>query len=121
MPHICHGLMDGVSGEKICQVEKFQIPVHDKMWRSLKFIHMWIDFKFLHRTDVEKSEISFNMRTFNGILLHFKLFCCKICVFLRFTLFCRKIGLLRFMRFCVEKILAKNIVRREKMTNMRYG
>ena len=52
------------------------------MWRSLKFIHMWIDFKFLHMTDVEKSEISFNMCTINGILLHFKLFCCKICVFL---------------------------------------
>ena len=92
-----------------------------QMWRSLKFIHMWINFKFLHMTDVEKSEISFNMCTIYGILLHFKLFCCKICVFLRFTLFCRKIGLLRFTRFCVEKILAKNSVRGEKMTNMRYG
>ena len=90
------------------------------MWRSLKFIHMWINFKFLHMTDVEKSEISFNMCTIYGILLHFKLFCCKICVFLRFTLFCRKIGLLRFTRFCVEKILAKNSVRGEKMTNIRY-
>ena len=90
------------------------------MWKSLKFIHMWIDFKFLHMTDEEKSEISFNMCTIYGILLHFKLFCCKICVFLRFTLFCRKIGLLRFTRFCVEKILAKNSVRGEKMTNIRY-
>ena len=52
------------------------------MWRSLKFIHMWIDFKFLHMTDVEKSEISFNMCTIYGILLHFTLFCYKICVFL---------------------------------------
>ena len=82
---------------------------------------MWINFKFLHMTDVEKSEISFNMCTIYGILLHFKLFCCKICVFLRFTLFCRKIGLLRFTRFCVEKILTKNSVRGEKMTNIRYG
>ena len=53
-----------------------------QMWRSLKFIPMWINFKFLRMTDVEKSEISFNMCTINGILLHFKLFCCKICVFL---------------------------------------
>ena len=82
---------------------------------------MWINFKFLRMTDVEKSEISFNMCTINGILLHFKLFCCKICVFWRFTLFCRKIGLLRFTRFCVEKILAKNSVRGEKMTNIRYA
>ena len=69
---------------------------------------MWINFKFLCMTDVEKSEISFNMCTINGILLHFKLFC-------------RKIGLLQFTRFCVEKILAKNSVRGEKMTNMRYA
>ena len=82
-------------------------------------VQLWIDFKFLHMTDVEKSEISFNMCTIYGILLHFKLFCCKICVFLRFTLFCRKIGLLRFTRFCVEKIIAKNSVRGDKMTNMR--
>jgi len=53
-----------------------------QMWKSLKFIHMWIDFKFLHMTDVETSEISFNMCTIYGILLHFKLFCCKICDFL---------------------------------------
>ena len=52
------------------------------MWRSLKFIPMWINLKFLRMTDVEKSEISFNMCTINGILLHFKLFCCKMCVFL---------------------------------------
>ena len=91
------------------------------MWRTLKFIHMWINFKFLHMTDVEKSEISFNMCTIYGILLYFKLFCCKFCVFLRFTLFCRKIGLLRFTRFCVEKILVKNSVRGGKMTNMRYA
>ena len=36
---------------------------------------------FTNLTDVEKSEISFNMCTIYGILLHFKLFCCKICVF----------------------------------------
>ena len=55
-------------------------------------------------------------------------FCCilncfvaKFVFFWRFTLFCRKIGLLRFTRFCVEKILAKNSVRGEKMTNMRYA
>ena len=30
IPDICHGLTDGVRGEKICHVEKFQIPVHDR-------------------------------------------------------------------------------------------
>ena len=53
-----------------------------QMWRSLKFIHMWINFKFLHMTDVEKSKISFNMCKIYGILLHFRPFYCKICVFL---------------------------------------
>ena len=90
------------------------------MWRNLNFLHMWINFTFHHMTDVEKSEISFNMCTIYGILLHFKLFCCKICVFWRFTLFCRKIVFLQFTRFCVEKILAKNSVCGEKMTNVRY-
>ena len=58
-------------------------------------------------TDVEKCKI--------------KLYSSKFMFFWRYTLFCRKIGLLRFTRFCVEKILAKNSVRGEKMTNMRYG
>ena len=26
IPDICHGLTDGVRGEKICHVENFQIP-----------------------------------------------------------------------------------------------
>ena len=26
---ICHGLTDGVRGEKICHMEKFQIPEHE--------------------------------------------------------------------------------------------
>ena len=60
------------------------------MWRNLKFLHIY------------------------GILLHFTLLCCKIGCFLQFTLFCRKIGLLRFTRYCVEKILAKNSARGEK-------
>ena len=30
IPHICHGLTDDVRGKKICHVEKFQIPVHDR-------------------------------------------------------------------------------------------
>ena len=29
IPHICHGHKDGVRGEKICHVEKFQISVHE--------------------------------------------------------------------------------------------
>ena len=51
------------------------------MWRKLKFLHKWINFKFFHMTDVEKSEISFVVCTIYGILLHFTLFCCKICFF----------------------------------------
>ena len=42
---------------------------------------MWINFKFLHMTDVEKSEISFVVCTIYGILLHFTLFCWKIYFF----------------------------------------
>ena len=79
---------------------------------------MWINFTFHHMTDVEKSEISFIVCTIYGILLHFTLFCC---IFLRFTLFCRIIGFLRFTRYYVEKNLAKNSARGEKMTNMRYA
>ena len=30
IPDICHGHRDGVRGEKICHVEKFQISVHDR-------------------------------------------------------------------------------------------
>ena len=82
---------------------------------------MWINFTFHHMTDVEKSEISFIMCTIYGILLHFTLFCCKkFCFFAIYAVF-RKIGLLQFTRYCVEKILAKNSDRGEKMTNMRYG
>ena len=81
---------------------------------------MWINFTFHHMTDIEKSEISFIMCTIYGILLHFTLFCNKISFWGGFTLFCRKIGLLRFTRYCVEKILAKNSARGEKMTNIRY-
>ena len=117
IPDICHGHKDGVRGEKICHVEKFQISV---MRRNLKFLHMWINFTFHHMTDVEKSEISFIMCTIYGILLHFTLFWCRICLFLRFALFCRKIGLLRFTRYCVEKILAKNSARGAVVKHFEY-
>ena len=65
-------------------------------------------------TDVEKSEISFIMCTIYGILLQKSLFFAIYAVF-------RKIGLLQFTRYCVEKILAKISDRGEKMTNIRYG
>ena len=90
------------------------------MWRKLKFVHMWINFKFLHMTDVEKSKISFILCTIYGILLHFTLFWWKTFFRWQFTLFCRK-SILRFTHFCVEKNLAKNSARGEKMTIMRYG
>ena len=63
-----------------------------------------------------------------SICVQFMVFCCilncfvaKFVFFWRFMLFCRKLGLLRFTHLCVEKILAKNSVRGEKITNMRYG
>ena len=62
------GTAGGARGKKICHVEKFQISAYDR--RNLKFLHMWINFTFLHMTDVEKSEISFIMCTsynINGI------------------------------------------------------
>ena len=58
IPDIFHRCMDGVCGEKSV---------------------MWRNFKFLHMTDVEKFEISSIVCTICGILLHFTLFCCKIC------------------------------------------
>ena len=92
------------------------------MRRNLKFLHMWINFTFHHMTDVEKSEISFIMCTIYGILVAFyavllqKVFFFAIC-----AVFFLKIGWLQFTRCCVEKIFAKNSVRGEKMTNIRYG
>ena len=81
---------------------------------------MWINFKFLHMTDVEKSEISFAVCTIYGILLHFTLFCCKISFFSDLRCFVANSFFLRFTRYCVEKILAKISDRGEKMTNIRY-
>ena len=72
-PHICRGPTGQARGEKICHVEKFHISVH--------FLHIGFNFKFLYMTDVEKSEVSFVVCTIHGILLHFTLFCWKICCF----------------------------------------
>ena len=58
-------------------------------------------------TDVEKSEIFFIMCTIYGILLQTSFFFVIYAVF-------RKIGLLQFTRYCVEKILAKISDRGEK-------
>ena len=78
--------------DKICQVEKFQIFIHDRcgdIWnlstchleicQISQLLHMWRNFKFLHTQHN----------------------------YLQFTLFCRKSVLLRFTRFCVEKIEPK--------------
>ena len=51
---------------------------------------------------------------FYNILLPNQFFCNLRC-------FVAKSVLVRFTRFCVEKNLAKNCARGEKMTNMRYG
>ena len=44
----------------------------------------------------------------------------KVLFFAIYAVF-RKIGLLQFTRYCVEKILAKISDRGEKMTNIRYA
>ena len=65
---------------------------------------------------------------FPSICVQFMAFCCilncfvsKFVFFGNLRCFVAKLFFLRFTRFCVEKILAKNSVRGEKMTNMRYG
>ena len=84
---------------------------------------MWSHLKVLPMTYVEQYEISFII---NKLCVQFMVFChilyCYVAksVLFGFTLFCRKIVLSRFTRYCVEKIWAKNCARGEKMTNMRY-
>ena len=78
------------------------------MWRKLKFLHIWINFKFLHMTDVEKSEISFVVCTIYGILLHFTLFCWKICFFfVDLRCFVAKSVFAIYVRLCGEKFSQK--------------
>ena len=72
-------------------------------------------------TDEEKSEISFVVCTIYGILLHFTLFCCQICFFLAIYAVLSHYRFFRFTHYYVEKNLAKNSARGEKMTNMRYA
>ena len=55
--------------------------------------------------------------TIYDVLLYFTIFCCKIIFLAIYTVLSQNL----FMRFCVEKNLAKICVRGEKMTNMRYG
>ena len=73
-----------------------------------KIFHMWINFKFLHMTDAEKSEISFVVCIIYGILLQ-NLF------LLAFYAVLSQNSFLRFTRYCVEKNLAKNSTRGEKL------
>ena len=54
-------------------------------------------------------------------------FCCILRYFVAESVFCEircfvaKYVSSQFTRFCVEKNLAQNCIRGEKMTNMRYG
>ena len=75
---------------------------------------MWINFTFHHMMDVEKSEISLIMCTIYGILLHFKLFCCKICVFLAiYAVLSQNWFVAIYALMCGENF-SKNSVRGEK-------
>ena len=49
-----------IGGENIGNVEKFQISIHDRCGG----VHMLTNFRFLHMTDVEKSEILSNLKKF---------------------------------------------------------
>ena len=91
------------------------------MWRKLKFLHIWINFKFPHMTDVEKSEISFVVCTIYGILLHFTLFCWKICFSSSIYALLSQNWFCNLRAFVWRKIFAKNSARGEKMTNIMYG
>ena len=90
----------------ICHAKKLQIFSPRTPFVSPSQISgmMWINFKFLHMTDVEKSEISFNMCTIYGILLHFTLFCFKKLVFFAIHAVFRKIGLLQFTRYLMNEM-----------------
>ena len=117
IPHICHIYHIWHMWRKICHVEKFQISMHVEkseislhlknfqnfstwpMWRNLKFLHIW------HECDVEN--VSTNVQ--------YMLFCCKI------SFVAINAVLSQYTHFCVEKILTKNCVCGENMTNMRYG
>ena len=124
---------------------------------------MWKNFKFLHMTDVEKSDISPHdkfVRCFSGVFMLFcHILCCSLGAKVFFSdlrCFIAKSVLSRFTRFCMEKnvperlalpasdvavgsvfnldfpilyalygnkeltLSAKNCIRGEKMTNMRY-
>ena len=87
---------------------------------AFRFFHIYHVVKCEINPHVEKSEISFNLCIIYGSLLHFTLFCCKkFCFFAIYAVF-RKIGLLQFTLYCVEKVLATISDRGEKITNMRY-
>ena len=80
------------------------------MWRNMKFLHMWSNYKFCDMKDVEKSESSPHLACmWCGECLHM----CKIHVFVvklvlsLFTHFCPKSFLSRFTRFGVEKKITK--------------
>ena len=104
IPHICHGHTDGVRGEQICHVEKFQTSVLETCGESQNF-STWINFKFLHMTDAEKSEISFVVCTIYGILLHFFAFYAGL----------SQNRFLRLTRYCVEKIEPKIVPVEKKL------
>ena len=70
-------------------------------------------------TDVEKSEISFIMSKIMVFCCILRCFVAKRFFFAIYAVF-RKIGLLQFTHYCVEKILVKISDRGEKMTNMKY-
>ena len=81
-----------------------------QMWRNLNFLNMWINFTWQMWRNLKSP----------SLCVQFMVFCCILCCFVAKSLFFaiyagfRKIGLLQFPRYCVEKILAKNSDRGEK-------
>ena len=91
-------------------------------YRFFRFTHYYVEKNVVKNS--ARGEKMTNMRyvynlwyfvAFYAVLLQKVLFFCDL------RCFFRKIGLLQLTRYCVEKILAKNSVRGEKMTNIRYA
>ena len=115
MPDICHGHLGWCPRRKNLSCGEISNFCIWQMWRNIKFLHVWINFTFLHLTDVEKSEISFIMCTIYGDLLHFTLFCCKICLFFAIYAVLSQNRFVAIYALLSGENLAKNSGRGEKL------
>ena len=89
----------------------------------LKFLNVWINFRFLHTADVEKYEISPLLAcVWCDKCQHMQMQCYFVMksVCWNFTHFCREICIVvNLGTLCVKKKISKNCISGEKITNMR--